>query len=97
VRHFLLDAGTMPYLDTTGAASLDQLHGDLKDAGIVLAVAAAVAPVRIMLGRTGVAERLGPERMFPSVALAVATLSNREAPPELVADRAEPRDDAGKR
>jgi len=97
VRHFLLDAGTMPYLDTTGAASLDQLHGDLKDAGIIMAVAAAVHPVRIMLGRTGLAERIGAERMFPTVALAVEILSNPAAPPELVADRAEPEDHAGKR
>jgi len=33
VRVFLLDAGTMPYLDTTGAAVLDRLHGDFERDG----------------------------------------------------------------
>ena len=75
VRYFLLDAETMPYLDTTGAASLDQVCGDLEDKGIAMAVAAAKSPVRTMLDRTGLVGRLGPNRMFPTVASAVDTLS----------------------
>ena len=75
VRDFLLDAETMPFLDTTGAASLDQVCGDLEAEGIAVAVAAAKSPVRTMLDRTGLAGRIGPDRMFPTVASAVQALS----------------------
>ena len=75
LRHFLLDAETMPLLDTTGAASLDQVCGDLKNEGIAMAVAAAKSQVRGMLDRTGLAGRIGPDRMFPTVAAAVEALS----------------------
>ncbi|MBZ5537944.1 MAG: sulfate permease [Acidobacteriia bacterium] len=74
VRYFLLDAGTMPLLDTTGAASLDQVCGELEEKGIAMAVAAAKSPVRTMLDRTGLAERIGVDRMFPTVESAVEAL-----------------------
>jgi high affinity sulfate transporter 1 len=75
VRHFLLDAGTMPSLDTTGAASLDQVCDELEAQGMTIAVAAARSPVRSMLDRTGLAGRIGPDRMFPTVESAVEALS----------------------
>jgi high affinity sulfate transporter 1 len=75
VQYFLLDAGTMPLLDTTGAASLDQVCGELRDQGVAMAVAFAKGQVRTMLDRTGLAERIGSNRLFPSVELAVEALS----------------------
>jgi len=74
-RDFLLDAETMPYVDTTGAASLDQVIDDLEAEGIAMAIAAAKSPVRTMLDRTGLTERIGPERMFLTVESAVAALT----------------------
>jgi high affinity sulfate transporter 1 len=74
VRYFLLDAETMPLLDTTGAASLDELRADLEEKGITMAVAGAKSPVRNMFDRSGLAERIGPERMFHTVASAVEAL-----------------------
>jgi high affinity sulfate transporter 1 len=79
VRYFLLDAETMPLLDTTGAAILDQICGDLAAEGITTAIAAAKKPVRTMLDRTGLTEKIGANRMFSSVASAVEALS-RPAP-----------------
>ena len=73
-RYFLLDAETIPFLDTTGAASLDELCGNLEDQGIALAIAAAKSPVRAMLDRTGLTSRIGPGRMFHTVELAVESL-----------------------
>jgi high affinity sulfate transporter 1 len=75
LRYLLLDAETMPYLDTTGAASLDQLCADLEDKGIAMAVAAAKSPVRTMLDRTGLVRRIGYNRMFPTVESAIEALS----------------------
>jgi len=74
VRAFVLDAESMPYLDTTGAAILDQLGGDLAREGITLAIAAAKGPVRGLMDRTGLAGRLGPDRMFRTVPAAVEAL-----------------------
>jgi MFS superfamily sulfate permease-like transporter len=74
-RFFVLDAETMPLLDTTGAATLDQVCGDLDAEGIALAVASAKSQVRGMLDRSGVAARIGSSRMFPSVASAADALS----------------------
>jgi high affinity sulfate transporter 1 len=73
-RYFLLDAETIPYLDTTGAASLNELCDNLEDEGIAIAIAAAKAPVRDMLDKTGLAARIGPDRMFHTVELAVEAL-----------------------
>jgi MFS superfamily sulfate permease-like transporter len=75
VRAFVLDAESMPHLDTTGAAVLNELRSDLERAGIAFAVAAAKNPIRTMLERTGFAERAGSGRMFPSVHAAAETLS----------------------
>lgn len=75
VRCLLLNAETMPHLDTTGAASLDQVCGDLEAAGIAIAIAAAKTQVRAMLERTGLAARIGASRMFPTVESAVEALS----------------------
>jgi MFS superfamily sulfate permease-like transporter len=74
VRTFVLDAGSIPQLDTTGAAVLDDLRSDLERAGTAFAVAAAKSPIRTMLERTGFASRIGADRLFPSVHAAVMAL-----------------------
>ena len=71
----LLDAGSMPAIDTTGTATLDEVRGELAGRGIGLAVAGAKAPLRLMLDRTGVAQQIGTERLFPTVESAVAMLA----------------------
>ncbi len=79
MRYLVLDAGTMPQLDSTGAASLERLCGDLEDQGVAIVVADAKSPVRAMLGRTGLADRIGPDRMFPTVDSAVEALCEGHA------------------
>ena len=74
VRTFVLDAGSIPQLDTTGTAVLDDLRSDLERAGTAFAVAAAKSPIRTMLERTGFASRIGADRLFPSVHAAVMAL-----------------------
>lgn len=75
VRCFLLDAETMLLLDTTGAATLEEVRADLKDKGVEMAIAGARSTVRTMLDRTGLAKSIGPERLFPTVDAAVGALS----------------------
>jgi MFS superfamily sulfate permease-like transporter len=75
VRHFVLDAETMPQVDTTGAAILEQVRDELEARGITVAVAAAKGPVRDLFERAGLTARFGPARMFPTVESAVEALS----------------------
>ncbi|TPW11337.1 MAG: sulfate permease [bacterium] len=75
VTHFLIDAEGINHLDTTGADCLARLRDELEASGIVLCVAEARSPVHAMLDRTGLAARIGTERIFPTVAEATRTLS----------------------
>ena len=74
VRCVLLDAETMPYIDTTGAASLEEASRELADRGIALAIASAKAPVRLMLDRTGLTQQIGAGRLFPTLESAVESV-----------------------
>lgn len=78
-RCFLLDAETMPSLDTTGAAGLAEVSTELAEKGILLAVASAKEPVRAMLDRTGLVQEIGPERLFPTLDAAVRALAKIKA------------------
>jgi high affinity sulfate transporter 1 len=70
-RWFLLDAESMPWMDTTGAAVLDEARRELAEKNIVLRVAEAKKPLRLMLDRTGLKERIGPDGFFPTLGAAV--------------------------
>lgn len=75
-RWFLLDAESMPWIDTTGAAILDEVRNELAEKNIVLTVAEAKKPLRLMLDRTGLKEKIGPEGFFPTVGAAVEAFKN---------------------
>lgn len=75
-RWFVLDAGMMPIVDTTGAAVLGEVREELGRSGIEFVLAEARAPVRAMLERTGLDEQIGRDRMFPTIETAVAGLTS---------------------
>jgi MFS superfamily sulfate permease-like transporter len=64
----LIDAGPSPVLDVTGAEALDTLRGELAGRGIVLAIARPHGLFRTILDLSGVSERIGSERLFPTCA-----------------------------
>jgi high affinity sulfate transporter 1 len=76
LRCFVLDAGGMPGIDTTGAANLGEAAGELEDKGVVFAVAGANQQVRTLLEGAGVAQRIGLERFFVTLDAAVGSLAN---------------------
>ena len=78
IRWFVLDAGSMPFLDITGAHTLESLRNELHSTGITLVVANARGRFRETLRRTGLAERIGAQRTYPSVHDAVAAFSTLE-------------------
>ena len=79
VRHLVVDAGTIPLLDTTGAATLDELRGELERQGIGMSVASAKKSVEYMLDRSGFTVQLGKERMYPAIEPAVQALCGEGA------------------
>lgn len=70
---FLLDAEAMPLLDLTGADALDSLRTELAAQGVVLAAARFKGLSRVMLVRSGVAERIGEGRLFTTVHAGIQT------------------------
>jgi len=72
VRGLVLDATAIASMDSTGAAALGELCAELADRGVLLVIAEAHAPLRDMLERTGLHERIGNEHLFRTVADAVA-------------------------
>jgi len=73
-RHFLLVAETIILLDTTGAATLEELIEEFSGLDITFAVAQAKRPVRGMLERTGLTQKIGENNLFPTVEAAVMAL-----------------------
>jgi len=74
-RAFVLDAGTMALIDSTGVAAIEEVADRLERRGITLVIAAPRARVRAGLERFGLARRLGPAGIFPNVDAAVTALA----------------------
>uniref|UniRef100_UPI0013D7D01D SulP family inorganic anion transporter n=1 Tax=Myxococcus vastator TaxID=2709664 RepID=UPI0013D7D01D len=71
VRWFVIDTSAVFDMDVTAAEGLEKLRREFEEAGVVLGIAEARAPLRALLRRTGLLERLGSENMHPTVAVAV--------------------------
>ena len=71
LRCFLLDAESMPLIDSTGAASLEEVRNELAEKGVVFTMAEAKGPLRVMLDRTGLTQQIGSARFFPTLTSAV--------------------------
>jgi high affinity sulfate transporter 1 len=71
-RWFLLDAEASIVLDTTGADMLEALRAELERDGVVLAIARAKGLFSAVLERSGLAEKIGRERLFSTVRAGVA-------------------------
>jgi MFS superfamily sulfate permease-like transporter len=63
-RWFILDADTIDDIDYTGGKTLGELADDLKERGIVFAVADAGHRVRGQLDRYGITAKIGSDRYY---------------------------------
>src|SRR5512132_1560360 len=66
-RWFVLFAEAIDDIDYTGAQTLLELAGELRQRGIVFAVAEADDDVRRELDRFGLTDKIGPDRIFDSL------------------------------
>jgi len=64
---FVLDAAGIDDVDYTGAQTLLELADQLKERGIVFAVAEATDDLRRELDRFGLTDKIGPDRYFDSL------------------------------
>src|SRR6185369_4216234 len=67
VRMVVLDCGAMFDLDVTAADTLEELDREFDDRGITLALAEPHAPMRRVLRRSGLLQKLGEENIFSTV------------------------------
>jgi high affinity sulfate transporter 1 len=66
-RWFILQAEAIDDVDYTGAQTLRELADQLKERGIVFAVAEASDDLRRELDRFGLTDKIGPDRYFDSL------------------------------
>ncbi len=71
VRELLVHAGAVPHLDTTAAAMLKELIGELHDTGVEITFARVTTGLTHDLERNGLVELIGAGRFFDTVAAGV--------------------------
>jgi sulfate permease, SulP family len=77
VRMVVLDCGAMFDLDVTAAETLEKLDRDLDERGITLVLAEPHAPMRDVLRRSGLLQKLGPENVLPTVGESIRAYVDR--------------------
>jgi MFS superfamily sulfate permease-like transporter len=78
-RAVVLDLSAVPDIEYTGLKSMTELERSLADAGVVLSVAALNPPALAVIQRSSLGARLGRERMFFTIAQAVAYAGRQTA------------------
>jgi high affinity sulfate transporter 1 len=73
----VIDAAAVNMLDSTAIGMLDELETALAGSGITLCLSDLNSAARNALKRAGLAERLGPDRIFSSAEAAVAAFAAR--------------------
>jgi SulP family sulfate permease len=78
-RTVLVDASAISHLDTTAVAMLEDLLDRLDAAGVTFELARTTAALNDALSRTGLRDRLGPDRLHRSVHTGVEAFLRRSA------------------
>jgi MFS superfamily sulfate permease-like transporter len=71
VRWLLLNTESNVEVDSTAVDTLEALRRELAGRGIELALARVKNDLAVPLGRAGLLQRLGPDRVFPTLPTAV--------------------------
>ena len=77
VQWFVLNAEANVDVDLTALDALDQLRQDLEARGIVFAMARVKEDLRLMLEAAGLLDKIGEDRIFPTLPTAVDAYRNR--------------------
>jgi high affinity sulfate transporter 1 len=82
VRWFLINAEPITDVDATAAMTFVEFDTDMDERGIQIAIARASQPLREMLQRTGVVERIGEAYFFDSLHAAVEAYEQQQGTPQ---------------
>ena len=77
VSWLVLNAEAWTFLDSTAVDALTQLHDELDERGITLCIARLKGRQREIFDETGLTDRIGSQRFFPTVRAAVAAFESR--------------------
>jgi SulP family sulfate permease len=95
VRYFVLEAAGVNDLDSAAAATLAELDEELASQGVQLVLTRIKGPVRDVLHRTGLLEKLAAEgRVYLSTHRAIEVLRSGMALPDLSPEPDDPREAA---
>ena len=61
---FILDASSILEMDSTGLHAISEVHKFLKDRAIEMYLSGVIGPVRDLLHRAGMMEKIGKENQF---------------------------------
>ena len=87
IEWLLLNAEAIVEIDLTAADALGELHDELERRGIVLAFARVKQDLRDQLERIGLITHIGPERLFPTLPVALEAFEHRREEHEEHEDR----------
>jgi len=71
-------------LDFTGAEAIEQIRSELAAQGTTFAIARSRGLFDLALHRTGLADRIGADHLFPSVRTGVQAYLDQDHPPAIV-------------
>jgi SulP family sulfate permease len=80
VKHLVLIGSGINYIDASGLETLENLMGQLREAGVNFYLAEIKGPVLEQLRRVDFLEHLGAERIFVTTHLAMQALTQGEQP-----------------
>jgi len=88
VKWFILDAGAMNDIDTTGEEVLHQVLTWLANRGVTVALSRANQPTAALLAHYHLLELIGENRLYPTIRHAIAGFrrETRQAKPETTAE-----------
>jgi len=73
----ILDASAVNHVDTTAVAVLEEIHGELVRRGITFGIAELHSQPLAMIERSGLAQRIRPDMLFPSAEAAAEAFAAR--------------------
>jgi SulP family sulfate permease len=71
VRWLLLNVESNVEIDSTAVAALEELRLQMADRGVLLALARVKQDLAVQLARGGFLQRIGTERVFPTLPTAL--------------------------
>lgn len=80
VRWFVLSAESNVEVDLTVLDAVEQVRSELVSRGMVFAMARVEQDLRDGLDASGLTDRIGPDRLFPTLATAVAAFRSDPGP-----------------